>query len=110
MRIMKLKKGKADTPQKGTEMFTYKVHYIANDGKGCSFLFNTDRAFRRFRNNNSNDGISLGTPFINDMLSKAREIGERPDSSMTRHGGFDMSKIRMIECVETGNKMFFASC
>lgn len=93
---------------KGTAMFTYKVHYIANDGKGCSFLFKTERAFRRFRNNNYNNGIGLGTPFINDMLNKAYEIGQRPDSSMTRHGGFDMGKIRMIECIETKHKMYFA--
>lgn len=85
----------------------YMVHYIANDGEMVNFTFKTDRSFRLYRNNNSHDGIAVGQPFMNDLCEAASRIGERPESKMARHGGFNYCGIRRIKCMDTNEVKYF---
>ena len=88
---------------------TYKVHYFANDGAACNFVFKSDRSFSMYRRDDANAEQTLANPILDDMLRAAKRYEEKPESSMNRHGGFKLSNVRFIECVETGAIKLFAA-
>lgn len=83
---------------------SYRVYYTANDGHRCTFVFKSDRSFRRYTNNNFY-GKTFGTPFMNDMYAAIRRYSDDPNSKMSQHGGFGgVFAIAMVVCIETGER------
>lgn len=86
---------------------TYRVHYVAGNGKHCTFKFETDASFKTYYSTYAQSVGCLGTPFFNAMMDKVFEIEAREDSAMKRNGGFCFMNIRMIECLETKRTRYF---
>lgn len=84
------------------EKKSYRVYYAAKDGHKCTFIFKSDRSFRRYQNNNY-FGKTFGTPFMEDMFKQIARYEKDPNSKMSIHGGFGgVHTIAMVKCIETG--------
>lgn len=80
-----------------SEVRTYKVGYINDEGKKKSFRFETDKTFRRYTHNWNQGVQGLGNPFVLDMM----EAG-------MKHKGFTVYSIKFIQCETTGESRIFA--
>ena len=88
-------------------MRTYKCTYQAQNGKYCSFKFDSDKSFRYYNNSSGGGACGLGGPFFRDMMAKVAEIEEREDSAMKRNGGFSYFRIKKITCLDTAEIRYF---
>lgn len=83
-------------------MFTYRVQYIANDGKPCAFKFKSETVLR----NTFNCYCKLHM----EMWEAAKKFMADPDSTMAKHGGFDgWYGLRRIENTNTGHVIRFTN-